>query len=127
MAQLTPKAESPDVIRDPSGQLRYRTREEAGARRGVGQKLVKGLIQWARQSDWKRIVKRAHADLDCMYGEYGGGGKAFWEKAGFVVTSAHCKPWEHDDDWKSVVETEADSRDMTKEEAWTWYRMAYDL
>ncbi len=98
MAQLTPKGEGPDVIRDPSGQLRYRTREDVGARKGVGQKLVKGLIEWAGQHDWKHIVKQAHADLDCMDGSYGGGGKACWEKSGFVVTAASCKSWEHDDD-----------------------------
>jgi len=101
--------------------------KKVGARQGIGQKLVKGLIEWARQHGWKRIVRRAHADLDCMYGIYGGGGKAFWEKAGFKVVGTRYGESPNDDEWKAIVESQAEAKGMSKEEAWTTFRMAYEL
>jgi hypothetical protein len=101
--------------------------KEAGARRGVGVKLVQGLIGWAREGDWKRIVTIAHADIDCFYGQLGGGGKAFWEKAGFVVAdSFYVRPgWS--DDYIALAETQGREKGMAPKEVWTWYRMLYEL
>jgi len=100
---------------------------EAGARKGIGLKLAQALIAWAREHGWKRIVKNAHADLDCMYGQYGAAGKAFWEKAGFRVIGTKYVEWPNDDQWKATVEAQAEERGMSNREAWTWYRMAYEL
>jgi len=99
----------------------------AGARRGTGQKLVRGLISWAGEHGWKRIVKQAHADLDCMYGIFGGGGKAFWLKAGFDVVGTHYNEMAEGDPWHETAESQALAKGMSKQEAWTWYHMAYDL
>ena len=101
--------------------------EEAGARRGRGQSLVRGLIGWARKRGWRRIVKQAHPDLDYMYGIYGGGGKAFWEKAGFKDIGTHHEAWQKDDDWKATVESQAQAAGMNRQQAWTWHHMALDL
>jgi hypothetical protein len=111
---------------DTSSGRNWPSMAEAGARKGLGLRLVLALIAWAREHGWKRIVKRAHADLDCMYGQYGGGGKAFWEKAGFRVTGTKYQEWPHDDDWKALVEAQAQQKGMTNREAWTSYYMAYD-
>ena len=99
----------------------------AGARRGRGQKLVAALISWAGERGWKRIVKQAHADLDCMYGIFGGGGKAFWLKAGFKVVGRHYNEMAEGDPWHDTAESQAQAKGMSKQEAWTWYHMAYDL
>jgi GNAT superfamily N-acetyltransferase len=100
---------------------------EVGARQGVGQALVRALLAWAGERGWTRIVKQAHADLDCMYGQYGGGGKGFWQKAGFSVVGTHEHAPPTNKEWKQVVEREADAKGVSKQEAWTWYHMAYDL
>ncbi|MBN2583274.1 MAG: GNAT family N-acetyltransferase [Planctomycetes bacterium] len=113
---------APDLVAEADGTKRYRTAEESGARRGVGQKLVRALVEWARDHGWKRIVVHAHADIDFMYGEYGIGGKAFWEKAGFRVTRSHVdRP--SDERWRTIVEAQAREKHMDLDEAWSWYEM----
>jgi GNAT superfamily N-acetyltransferase len=98
----------------------------AGARKGIGLKLVRALVGWARQHRWKRVVKAAHSDLDCFYGTCGGGGKAFWEKAGFhVVGTFRAEPW--GGYWTDIIRRQREEKGMTEDEVWTWYRMAYEL
>lgn len=101
--------------------------KKAGARKGIGQKLIQGLITWARKHGWQRLVKVAHADLDCFYGNLGGGGKSFWEKAGFKVASTFYKCPEWSDDFMALVLSQAKEEGMIEREAWTWYRMRYEL
>ena len=109
----------------------YETEEEAkkaGARKGVGLKLARTLIPWAKTHGWKRIVHGAHADLDCFYGICGGGGKAFWEKAGFKVIGTFREKndfW--GDYWTDIIERQRKDKGMTAKDVWTWYRMAYEL
>ena len=67
------------------------------------------------------------AALDCFYGQTGGAGKAFWEKAGFKVIGTSYEEWPKDDDWKATVESQAKAKGMSKKEAWTTYHMACDL
>jgi len=101
---------------------------DAGARRGVGQRLVGGLIDWAREHDWRRIVKVAHADVDCFYGQLGGGGKAFWKKAGFeVAKSTYFCPENWKADFRDLAESQGQEKGMTAGEVWTWHRMRYDF
>lgn len=104
--------------------------KEAGARRGIGLKLAQGLVSWAKGREWKRIVADAHADIDCMYGITGKGGLTFWRKAGFEVIGTHYdeppnEPWL--DEWRNGVESQAKAKGISKREAWTWHRMAYEL
>jgi GNAT superfamily N-acetyltransferase len=100
---------------------------EARARRGVGLKLVHGLIAWARKHGWKRIARIAHADLDCFYGQLGAGGKAFWEKAGFtVVNSFYYRPnW--GDEYVALALSQGQEQGMTERDVWTWYQMVCEM
>ena len=99
---------------------------KAGARKGIGLKLARALIRWAKEHGWKRIVKGAHSDLDCFYGTCGGGGRAFWEKAGFKATGTfRAEPW--GGYWTDIIERQRKDKGMTAEDVWTWYRMAYEL
>ena len=116
------------MITENDGQQRYRTGQDAGARRGLGQKLVRGLISWAREHQWRQIVKVAHCDLDWFYGIQGGGGKGFWEKAGFsVAESFYEKPFEPSDKHAKILETQRIEQEMTERDVWTWYRLVYSL
>ena len=109
------------------GERDWPSKKDAGARRGVGLRLVQGLVEWARGHHWQRTVKHTNADLDCFYGQTGGAGKGFWEKAGFRVVGTHYREYKRDDEWKSTVESQAKAKGMSKEEAWTTYQMAIDI
>ena len=88
---------------------------------------MQGLVAWAREHEWRRIVKIAHGDLDCFYGILGGGGKSFWEKAGFVVADAFYQWPQPPDDFRALVLPQAKQTGVTEREAWTWYRIAYQF
>jgi GNAT superfamily N-acetyltransferase len=101
---------------------------EAGARRGIGLKLVLGLVDWAQAHGWRRVVKVAHADIDCFYGQLGGGGKAFWEKAGFHVARAYYdRPAHWAPEFVALAESQGREKGMTPQQVWTWYRMVQTL
>jgi len=96
----------------------------AGARKGVGLRLARALVLWARERGWRRIVKVAHCDLDWFYGVQGGGGRAFWEKVGFEVTgSFHRRAFDLNDDARALVDAQMVRAGVSEEEVWTWYRM----
>ena len=101
---------------------------QVGARKGIGLQLARALVAWAREHGWQRIVKVAHCDLDWFYGILGGGGKAFWEKAGFKVAGSFYKrAWQFKDEDKAAVDAQMARSGMTERDMWTWYRMQYDL
>jgi hypothetical protein len=54
-------------------------------RKGLGTRMVKTLIQWAKANGWQWIEARAFEDLPIIYEITGSTGHAFWEKLGFVV------------------------------------------
>ena len=89
---------------------------------------MQALVCWAKEHGWKRIVKVAHCDLDWFYGTQGGGGKAFWEKAGFkVVDSFYKRGFGFPEDFAAIVQAQMAEKEMTEEDIWTWYQMAYEL
>lgn len=104
----------------------FPTARQAGARKGTGTKLVRGLIESAGDHGWKRIVKLAHPDLDVFYGICGGGGKSFWENSGFLaIGSTPVEPWKGE--IAETVEWQRKQRRWSKEETWAWHLMAYEL
>jgi GNAT superfamily N-acetyltransferase len=105
----------------------FRTAEEAGGRKGAGLSLAKALVPWAREHGWKRIVKIAHCDLDFFYGIWGGGGRTFWEKAGFRSVGTVHRPHEWSDDDMAIVRAQMAEKGMSEEDVWTYHRMTYEL
>jgi len=104
-----------------------RTGREVGARKGTGLRLAQGLIAWAQEHGWRRIVKIAPGDLDCFYGILGSGGKSFWTKAGFAVDGAFYKWPDPPPDFRTLVLSQAEAKGMTERDAWTWYRMVCEM
>ena len=91
-------------------------------------RLARALISWAKHHGWKRIVKVAHCDLDWFYGIQGGGGKAFWLKAGFQATdSLFNRPWEPDAEAKAIIEAQMNEKGLAERDVWTWHKMVRDL
>ena len=67
--------------------------EKPYLRRGIGSRMVRALIQWAREWGWERIEADAFEDLPIVYGITGGAGIGFWEKLGFNVVERHTHPY----------------------------------
>jgi GNAT superfamily N-acetyltransferase len=106
----------------------FRAAQDVGARKGIGLKLARAVVPWAREHGWKRIIKVAHPDLDFYYGIWGGGGKAFWEKAGFTSIGTIYGPQDWSGgDYGAFLRAQAAEKGMTEEEAWTFHRMACEF
>ncbi len=52
-------------------------------RQGIGTRLVRELIGWAKTNGWTAIEATAYEDLDRNYEHLGSAGKIFWDKLGF--------------------------------------------
>jgi len=77
---------------------------------------------------WQERRLVAHCDLDWFYGIQGGGGKAFWLKAGFQVADTLFKrPWEPDAEAKSIIEAQMEEQGLVERDLWTWYKMVCEV
>ena len=105
----------------------FRTAREAGARKGVGLKLAQALVSWARAEGWRRIIKIAPCDLDFFYGIWGGGGRRFWEKAGFNIAGSIYRPQQWSESDMNTLRAQITEAGMSEEQAFTFHRMACEL
>ena len=67
-------------------------KENPHQRKGIGSRMVKTLIQWAKSSGWARIEADAFEDVPIIYEVTGSAGHTFWEKLGFSVLGRHPHP-----------------------------------
>jgi ribosomal protein S18 acetylase RimI-like enzyme len=109
--------------------MRCLDKVEAGARKGIGLKLARALVDWARKQGWKRIELTTFADLDIFYGTSGGAGKGFWEKAGFKVekTRPMSRDGWPDEKAKTLIDAQAKAAGITNDQAWSFYDMTCEL
>jgi ribosomal protein S18 acetylase RimI-like enzyme len=61
-------------------------------RRGLGTRLARHLIQWAREREWKAIEATAYENLDLVYRVTGSTGVHFWERLGFREAASAIQP-----------------------------------
>ncbi len=68
-------------------------------RKGIGSRMVRSLIQWAKINGWESIEVDAFEDLPIIYEITGSAGLAFWKKLGFRLINRHPHPFlqEHND------------------------------
>ena len=65
-------------------------KDEPYQRKGIGTRMARKLIEWAKQNGWQAIEANANCDLPSLYQFTGSAGKRFWEKLGFrVVATGH--------------------------------------
>ena len=67
-------------------------KENPYQRKGVGTRMVKALIEWAKANDWERIEADSFEDLPIIYEITGSAGHTFWEKLGFHMIDRHPHP-----------------------------------
>ena len=105
-------------------------KENPYQRKGIGTRMVRTLLGWARQKGWHTIEATAYADLPCVYTITGQAGKAFWEKLGFRVIETGIEPAfleESIGDFVGLLLKEAADRGMDALAAKTKYTMRLDL
>lgn len=98
--------------------------------KGIGSRLVRTLIEWARPREWSAIEATAYADLPCVYAITGQAGQTFWEKLGFHVVEAAVEPAfleaDHDGFVRALLNEAAD-RGMDATAAKTRYTMQLNM
>ncbi len=61
-------------------------------RKGIGTRMVKTLIEWAKANGWERIEADSFEDIPIIYETTGSAGHTFWEKLGFRLVDRHPHP-----------------------------------
>jgi hypothetical protein len=105
-------------------------KENPFQRKGVGSRLVRALVDWARARGWRAVEAAAYADLPSIYAVTGSAGKAFWTKLGFRVAAIGVESAFVEDGnqgFVRVVLKEAAERGMDAEAAKARYTMRLDL
>ncbi|MDH4197660.1 MAG: GNAT family N-acetyltransferase, partial [Candidatus Aminicenantes bacterium] len=67
-------------------------KENPYQRRGLGTRLVRALIRWAKANDWDRLEATSFEDLPLIYEITGSAGHTFWEKLGFSLAERGPHP-----------------------------------
>jgi N-acetylglutamate synthase-like GNAT family acetyltransferase len=61
-------------------------------RKGIGTRMVRALIEWAKANGWERIEADSFEDIPIIYDITGSAGHTFWEKLGFRLADRHLHP-----------------------------------
>lgn len=103
-------------------------RENPYQRRGIGTRMVRTLIEWARARGWHRIEADAFEDLPIIYGITGSAGHTFWEKLGFHLSDRHPHPdLQETSEFVVTLEEQAKSLGIAPERARDRLVMRLDL
>lgn len=61
-------------------------KENPYQRKGLGTRMVRFLVDWARVYGWTAIEAKTHEDIPLLYAISGCAGKTFWKKLNFHVS-----------------------------------------
>jgi len=67
-------------------------KENPYQRKGIGTRMVRALIEWAKANSWEGIEADSFEDLPIIYEITGSAGHTFWEKLGFRLIDRHPYP-----------------------------------
>jgi len=67
-------------------------RDDPYRRKGLGTRMVRALIEWARPRGWRAIEAATYMDLDILYSLSGTAGRTFWERLGYHVAETGIEP-----------------------------------
>ena len=100
-------------------------------RKGVGTRMVRFLIEWARARGWESIEADSFEDLPVIYEITGSAGHTFWEKLGFRPVDRYPHPELQDSngfaDFIKTLEDQAKSSGILPERARDRLVMRLDL
>jgi hypothetical protein len=61
-------------------------------RKGLGTRLARELVRWAKEHGWASIEATAYEELPMLYAISGAAGRRFWEPVGFRVVHQDTEP-----------------------------------
>jgi GNAT superfamily N-acetyltransferase len=97
-------------------------------RKGIGTRMVKTLIQWAKANGWGGIEADSFEDIPIIYEITGSAGHTFWEKLGFHIADRHPHPYlQNEDEFVRTLEEQAKSIGIPQEKAKDRLVMRLDL
>ena len=127
LAQIEDKTLVVDCLMTGSPQQK----ENPYQRKGIGTRMVKALIEWAKANGWEGIEADSFEDLPIIYQITGSAGHTFWEKLGFYLVDRHPHPELQDRnkyvDFVTTLEQQATSIGILPERARDRLVMRLDL
>jgi len=97
-------------------------------RKGIGSRMARTLIDWARNGGWEGIEADAFEDLPVIYEGTGSAGRTFWEKLGFRIADRHPHPDLHNyPEFVGILEEQARRMGIPPERARDRIVMRLDL
>lgn len=103
-------------------------KENPYQRKGIGTRMVRFLIKWAKANGWEGIEADSFEDVPLIYEVTGSAGHTFWEKLGFHVVDRHPHPHlENEDKFVKMLEEQAKSIGISPEKARDRLVMRLDL
>jgi hypothetical protein len=95
---------------------------------GIGSRMVKALIKWAKTNGWNRIEADSFEDIPIIYEITGSAGHTFWEKLGFHIADRYPHPDLQDhDEFVKTLEQQAKEIGIAPEKAREQIIMRLDL
>ncbi|HUT23941.1 MAG TPA: GNAT family N-acetyltransferase, partial [Sumerlaeia bacterium] len=103
-------------------------KENPYQRRGVGTRMAKALIAWAKDHGWERIEATAFEDIPILYEITGDAGHTFWEKIGFrIIDRRSLTELQERSEFVMKIEEQAKSLGIDPERAKEQLVMRLDL
>ena len=97
-------------------------------RKGIGTRMVRFLIQWAKTNGWERIDVDAFEDIPIIYEMTGSAGLTFWQKLGFRIVDRHPHPHlQERNEFVEILEEQAIAIGISPERAKDRLVMCLDL
>ena len=97
-------------------------------RKGIGSRMVRFLVQWAKDKGWEHIEVDAFEDLPLVYEITGSAGISFWQKLGFHIFDRHPHPYlQERNEFVVQLEEQAESVGISLEKAKDRIVMHLDL
>jgi hypothetical protein len=93
-------------------------KENPYQRKGIGLRMGRAMIDWARGRGWRWIEAMSFEDLPIVYAITGGAGHTFWEKLGFALVERRPFPYLQEfPDFVRSLEEQAQSLGIAPERA----------
>lgn len=93
---------------------------------GIGSRMARELICWAREWGWQTIETTAYEDLEEIYRVSGSAGRRFWEKLGFRIVEKKSEP-AIQGEFLSKLQEQAVAQGLNPEDAQNNYIMQIQL
>jgi hypothetical protein len=95
-------------------------------RRGLGTRMARELVRWARAEGWDAIEATAYEEIPMLYAIAGVAGRRFWGKLGFRVVRADTEP-AMSGELLEAVQKDAGAAGIPADRAANRYTMRLDL